>query len=816
MCLIRVNPWLNSVFRGLPAHRPPPSSPSARIKMHDWAPMPDQRDPIHLSFFADAFRDSPAPTIVLSADGLVRFWNRAAERVFGWSAEETIGKPIPFIPPEKAAEHGAMRARDLEGDGFTGRHISRRRKDGALIELSVSTAPIRDDHGRVTGILSVYADITAEKRQEEALRVRQRAADRQISELAELTEELHRRQDELRLVIDGVPGLVAYVDRARCYRFVNRDYAAWFDLRSSDLEGRSLDQVPGREWFDDAFRQFVDPHLAGAFTFERSVDRLGDRRELRATCVADRADDGALRGVVALIQDITEQKRAVKALSDSEERFRRIVEIAAEGIWIVDLEGRTTFVNPRMADLLGYSTAEMMDRPFLDFLHPDDKRRAVEGFQKRKSGDTAPREYRCRRKDGADVWIDYTATPMRDGAGSLTGVLAMCTDVTERKHADRQLRQTQKLESLGILAGGIAHDFNNLLVGIMGNATLAIETLPRPSSAEPMLHDVIAASERAARLTRQLLAYAGKEERSATPTDISVFVRDLGSLLRTSVSKLVHIAFELDEAAPPVMVDQAQLQQIVMNLVINAAEAIPGNTPGVVTIATETRPLRSDDYRLAVVPIDHAAPRYVALSIRDTGSGMDIATQARIFDPFFTTKFDGRGLGLSAVLGIVRGHRGTITLQTAPGEGTCFTVLLPVSEAPAAPAPEPRRMRVARGAGTVLVVDDESVVRDVARRALEHNGYDVLTAVDGRAAIEQVRERPEIRAVVLDLAMPEMGGDTAAVEIRSLRPQLPIVLCSGYAERDAAQRCASPNYSAFLQKPYTARALIEMVGAVLD
>jgi CheY-like chemotaxis protein len=330
-----------------------------------------------------------------------------------------------------------------------------------------------------------------------------------------------------------------------------------------------------------------------------------------------------------------------------------------------------------------------------------------------------------------------------------------------------------------------------------------------------MLRDVIGAAERAAQLTRQLLAYAGKAENASSPTDVSAFVRELGALLRTSIPKLVQVAFELDDQLPPVMVDPAQLQQVVMNLVINAAEAIPDGTPGTVTVSTTVRSLQPEDSRTAVIPIDQAAPEYVAMTVRDTGAGMDIATQARIFDPFYTTKFAGRGLGLSAVLGIVRGYRGTVTLTSAPGQGTTFTVLLP-AERGAVVADEATKAKVTvKGHGKILIVDDEGLVLNVARRALEHHGYEVIVAGDGVYAIEQVRKHPELRAVLLDMAMPEMGGDAAAVEIRALRPDLPIVLCSGYAERDARQRTSGTPFSTFLQKPYSIGALIEKMASVL-
>ena len=776
--------------------------------------MTDHRDPIHLSVFADAFRDSPAPTIILSADGCVRFWNPAAERAFGWTADESIGKPLPFIPPGKTDEHRAMRKRDLEGEGFTNRHISRSRKDGTLVDLSVSTAPIRDAAGAVIGIISVYTDITAQKREEEMLRLRQREAEREIATLGDLTDQLHRQQALLRLVIDGVPGLVAYIDREFRYRFINRGYAEWFGPKAAGFVGKTIAECMGDTWFE-GIQPYLRAALAGEqLRFERTVEHEGGPRHVSAVYEPDRAEDGSIRGVVVLIQDITEQRQAVEALRASEERFRRMVEISAEGIWILDPKGLTVFTNRRMADILGYTSGEMLGRDAVDFVHPEENARAIAGFRSRILGDTSPREYRCVRKDGATVWLDITAAPMRDDSGAVTGILAMCTDVTERKHADQQLRQTQKLESLGILAGGIAHDFNNLLVGIMGNASLALDTLTDLSAAHPMLRDVVSASERAAQLTRQLLAYAGRDQRAAAPVDLTSLVRELASLLGASIPKLVQLSLDLDGALPPVLADQAQLQQVVMNLVINAAEAIPENTPGVVRITTERRALRPDDYRLAIIPIETPAPEYVAVSVRDTGGGMDLATQSRIFDPFFTTKFDGRGLGLSAVLGIVRGHHGTVTLETAPGAGACFTVLLPA--APEAALAQPAAgAALTRGSGTVLVVDDEQMVREVARRALVHAGYQVVLADNGITAIRQLAAHPEVRAVVLDLAMPEMSGDTAAVELRALRPDLPILLSSGYAECDATRQFSATGFAAFLQKPYRVGDLLEKLGDVI-
>jgi PAS domain S-box-containing protein len=454
---------------------------------------------------------------------------------------------------------------------------------------------------------------------------------------------------------------------------------------------------------------------------------------------------------------------------------------------------------------------------FLDGVHPDDRRRVLDAIQRALIAAGAYEvEYRSLLPDGAVRWFEGRGHVIRDEAGEPVWMSGICMDATERHRLQEQLRQTQRLEGLGVLAGGIAHDFNNLLVAIMGNASLALDSLPPSARAVPKLQDVLDACERAAQLTRLLLSYAGKSHPTITPTNLTSLVRELGAMLRTGIPKLIHIAHELEEELPAVLADEAQLQQVVMNLVINAAEAVPERMTGTVTISTSRRQLHKDDYRFAVIPIKETASEYVELSVRDTGAGMDLATQARIFEPFFTTKFTGRGLGLSAVLGIVSSHGGTILLQSAPGHGTCFTILLPTAVNAAMPDAPERSHPIGFGTGTILIVDDEPGVRDMARCALEGNGYRVLLAVDGLAAIQQVEAHPEIRAVLLDFAMPKMGGDLVASRIRALRPGLPIVLSSGYAESEAKQTSSETAYTAFLPKPYSARRLIEKLGAVLE
>jgi len=292
---------------------------------------------------------------------------------------------------------------------------------------------------------------------------------------------------------------------------------------------------------------------------------------------------------------------------------------------------------------------------------------------------------------------------------------------------------------------------------------------------------------------------------------------ELVPLLTASIPKMVKLSLELQDAVPLVRADPAQLQQVMMNLVINAAESIPERTPGEVKVGVGRHRLQPEDYRDAVVPVEADDREYVAFSVTDNGSGIDPATQARIFDPFYSTKFHGRGLGLAAVLGIVKGHGGTLTVRTAPEKGSVFTVLLPASPAARAAAIPTLTLpgTAGTGIGTILFVDDEPGLRNVAQRALEQHGYRVLLAENGQEAVTVLAAHPEVRAVVLDLAMPVMSGDTAARLLRSLRPDVPLILSSGYSEWDALRRVGPNVVAGFLEKPYQAAVLVAKVGDVL-
>jgi len=403
----------------------------------------------------------------------------------------------------------------------------------------------------------------------------------------------------------------------------------------------------------------------------------------------------------------------------------------------------------------------------------------------------------------------------------------------ERRRLEAQIQHAQKLESLGVLAGGIAHDFNNLLMGILGHASLAVDLLAPDAPARRSLEQIETAALRATDLTRQLLAYSGRAQFVMEPLNLSRLVEETAHLLETVVSKRAVLKLDFAVELPDIEGDPSQVGQVIMNLITNAADAID-DPNGVITLCTRSALVDREYLKQSATAEDLPEGRYVFLEVTDTGCGMDEETTARIFDPFFTTKLTGRGLGLAAVLGIVRGHGGAIKVESAPGRGTTFRVLFPLAGSrrraaggpavgrqlelfPAGQGPDASPEVEWRGSGTVLVVDDEESVRCVAREMLERFGFDVLTAADGREAVELFRDRAdEMAAVLLDVTMPQMNGKETFRELRRVRRDVPVILSSGYSEQEAATRFGRRGATGFIQKPYRPNALASKMRQALE
>jgi len=420
------------------------------------------------------------------------------------------------------------------------------------------------------------------------------------------------------------------------------------------------------------------------------------------------------------------------------------------------------------------------------------------------------------RKDGRMIRCESRQVILLDAENDLQGMLEINRDVTERLRMEEKLRETAKLESLGVLAGGIAHDFNNLLTAVLGNASLLLDDAPLGSPTWSFAKGICEAAERAAKLSHQMLAYSGRGHFIVQSVHLSEAVRENVELLQSSVPNCVQLVFDLAPDLPPIDADTGQLRQVLMNLVVNGAEAI-GAAGGRVTVATRSQVV-DEVYPRTLMHHEQVKPGPCAvLEVSDTGCGMDEQTISRVFDPFFTTKFVGRGLGLSAVQGIVRGHRGAIKIESRVGEGARFTVLFPASAAAGAQhTPNVPSQAANLSGGTVLVVDDEEVVRLNAEHTLRRLGYDVVTASDGAQGLEVLRSLNDtIRLVLLDLSMPVMGGETALREIRKIRPEVPVILSSGFTPNEAMRRFGRTEAAGFLQKPYTGRTLAVRVRAAI-
>jgi signal transduction histidine kinase/CheY-like chemotaxis protein len=464
---------------------------------------------------------------------------------------------------------------------------------------------------------------------------------------------------------------------------------------------------------------------------------------------------------------------------------------------------------------LAQDTREISLAEWKDRIHPDDRLQAGGELEKSVTGlCDYESEYRVIRADGTVRWIFAGGQPCLGEEDRPLRVVGIARDITQRRLAEQADHHRQKLESLGILAGGIAHDFNNLLTGILGNASLLLDTAFEGSFEHDRLRDLVNAGERAAQLTQQMLAYSGRGHFITRPLSIGDEAREIAALLRASIPRHVRVQFETDRGAPQVDGDKSQIQQLLMNLVINAAEAI-GSESGTVRIST--RHQRFDRTTVGFYPAEKLPPGdYLVLEIQDDGHGMTEATKAQIFDPFFTTKFTGRGLGLAAVLGIVRGHRGGISVESAPGIGTTFRICLPASgTAAAASTGKEHAPDALSGQGTILVVDDEAMVRNVAKNSLERYGYRVLLAEDGREAVEIFTGDPRaVSLVLLDMAMPGMDGAETLKRLRAVRAEVSVIASSGYSEMEAAEKFGE-GLAGFLQKPYAAKQLAAKVLSVL-
>ena len=499
--------------------------------------------------------------------------------------------------------------------------------------------------------------------------------------------------------------------------------------------------------------------------------------------------------------------------------LRTLLNSMEDALFVHDLDGRILECNTAACKRMGYTRDEFLQMRTHDFDAPD----FSADFDQRIKEQLARKTYRCEgvhiSKDGTPINVDIHTT-LIDYRGQ-PAILAVMRDITERKRAefDREtlrtrVNQSEKLESLGVMAGGIAHDFNNLLMGILGNASIAMLDVPEHSRIRHCLDQIESAAQRAANLSQQMLAYSGNASYSLKRLDLRQLVQDAAPALASSIGRQHRIEYVLDGESM-IHADDVQLRQAIMGLVSNASESY-GERDGVVTVTVRLEHVDHEMLRFHHIVGTITDGTHAVLEVGDNGCGMDERVLERIFDPFFTTKFTGRGLGLAAVIGIVRGHRGAVSVSSTVGRGSTFRVYLPSAVSGAVQALRPKKPARAFGK-TILIVDDEEIVLNVGRHGLERAGFNVLTASSGKGAIDLFREHQEkIGLVILDMTMPRMSGEETFVALRDICGDVRIVVSSGYSRSDAALRFDTSSIEDFLQKPYRTNELLSLVARVLD
>ncbi len=683
----------------------------------------------------------------------------------GFELRDPDGKRVPHAngPLQLAVKGQTVRDRPYEVHGF-----------GMPVWVAAFTTElVRNDGGDIEHIVVTIRDVTEEAKSRRAL---------------------HESDDQFRLAVEAAelgtwfsgPGEGEVTWSERCKAI----FGLKPDARITRSEFVSRIHPDDRDAVEAAIRDTLETGHPYNAEF-RVVWPDGSVHWVQSWGRRTTYPDGPRPFMQGVVVSIDDRKAVEHRKQDVASTLRAIIDSSPMAIVTTDHAGRVVIWNPSAERMLGFAAADVVGKPT--------------PFTFDQETGAATLDCALPRADGQLVEVLCSFAPMRSDEGALTGHLLMFSDITERKRVQTQLEHVQRLESLGVLAGGVAHDFNNLLTGIIGNASLATYTLEPEHAAQPMLKDVLRAGERAAALTKQLLAYAGKGRFLATLIDLNGIARDAVAAARTSIENpRVTLTLDLAPDLPKVEADPGQMHQVLLSLVSNGIEAIVPEDSGTVEVRTRVERLTQSGSRGWEAGAFLESGHYVVVDVIDTGIGIDADTRTRIFEPFFSTKFTGRGLGLSAVLGIVRQHNGAIALNSSPGSGTRFSVYLPVASGQLGEEPPIGDAEKALDAGLILVVDDEQTVRETLRRALEHWNYSAILAEHGQIALEVFPAiAAQVHAVILDLTMPVMGGEETLRHLRKIRPDVPVILTSGYSQAEAMRRMEGKGVSAFLQKPFT-------------
>jgi PAS domain S-box-containing protein len=599
---------------------------------------------------------------------------------------------------------------------------------------------------------------------------------------------------------------------------VNPAFESLVSAPSSSLVGRPCWEVLGQV---NAERCTFSEQRTSPAAFADKELTIATRRGPRTMILggAPLVDiSGKNAGVLGVLTDITDRVRVEGALREAltelhvqKEFAEELIELAPAVVLLLGPDGRIQSYNRFLEQISGRPLEETRGADWFETFLPEGVRvETQEVLAGTVAGQPVIRNVNpIVTRTGEQRQIAWYARPLLAEDGSTRAVLSIGLDITEqlaaedqRQELEQRIQQDQKLESLGLLAGGIAHDFNNMLMGILGNASMALEDLSPVSPVREFLVDIELAARRASDLSRQMLAYSGKGRFRVEHLDLRELVEEMGQLLEASINKRAVLKYDFGQPLPRIEADATQIRQVIMNLITNASDAI-GARSGIIAVTVGVADCRRE-YLDQTFLADHLPEgQYVFFEVSDTGVGMDEATRERIFDPFFTTKVEGRGLGLSAVLGIIRGHRGAIRVYSEPGRGTTFKVLLPAVEHVDVPRPRSDAPIARRRRGLVLFADDDETSRAVGRRMLEREGFEVLTANDGQQAVDLFRGvKDDLVLVMLDLTMPHLDGEQVFRILRQMASETRVIIVSGYNRQEVVTRFAGKGLAGFIQKPF--------------
>jgi two-component system, cell cycle sensor histidine kinase and response regulator CckA len=777
------------------------------------------------------FQNSPDPLIVTDASYRTLCINQEFQHIFGYTAEQILGKSIDelIFPPDRMPEAQWIAQCLQRGERLT-LETQRRCEDGTLIDVSVSSAPLIVD-GKVVAFYGVYRDISERKRAEALSSALYRIAEKASAaqDLQQFFASIHGIVDELMCarnfaiaIHDPDSQLLSYpyfVDEREPAPTPAKPGAGLTEyvLRTGEpllcspelarkLQKRGQIEITApfpQQWLGVPLK--VNQHTFGALVLKNYSPniRFGER------------DKDVLALISQQLAAAIDRKRNEQALRRSEVRYRSMVQTAVYGIYRSSLEGQFLDVNPALIGMLGYNSA--LEVLALDpqkdlFVDPGEYNRLVEEF--RSTGRTDGLEVRWKRKDGASITVRISGRAVASGDQPSDVLEAIVEDITERRVLEDQFRQSQKMEAVGRLAGGIAHDFNNLLMVVSGYTEVLLDQLTPGHPLHAKAEAIQGASDRATTLTRQLLAFSRKQLLELKVIDVNAIVTDMERLLRPLIGEDIELTTSLASNLGCTRADAGQLEQVIMNLVVNAKDAMPNG--GKICIRTAAVTL-DESYRPENTFIKRGP--YVMISVSDSGQGMDRETQARIFEPFFTTKEKGKGtgLGLSTVYGIIKQSGGYVFVQSEIGRGTVFTIYFPRIDGPSeAHGANPVSTPAAGGTETVLLVEDEDSVRQLVRETLESRGYRVLEAANGQAGLALAAQHPDpIHLVITDVIMPGLSGHELVQQLLPARPAIKVLYLSGYAQDAFPSSTAVESQKTFLQKPFTLQSLSRKVREIL-